>query len=79
MDRGPWQATIHGAAKGRTRLSDFHFSSAAGISTLIAKVRWRKTGFIYVYILFTETSLRWNIFLFALWPFAFQPLSKDHL
>ena len=32
-----------------------------------------------MYILFTETSLRWSIFVFALWPFAFQPLSKDHL
>ena len=24
-DRGAWQATIHGVAKRRTRLSDFHF------------------------------------------------------
>ena len=24
MDRGAWQATIHGVAKSRTRLSDFH-------------------------------------------------------
>ena len=22
MDRGAWQATVHGVAKGRTRLSD---------------------------------------------------------
>ena len=26
-DRGAWQATVHGAAKSRTRLSDFHFTS----------------------------------------------------
>ena len=25
MDRGTWQATVHGVAKSRTRLSDFHF------------------------------------------------------
>ena len=25
MDRGAWQATVHGAAKSRTRLSDFTF------------------------------------------------------
>ena len=25
MDRGAWQATIHGVAKSRTGLSDFHF------------------------------------------------------
>ena len=26
MDRGVWQATVHGVAKSRTRLSDFHFT-----------------------------------------------------
>ena len=25
MDRGAWQATVHGVAKSRTRLSDFTF------------------------------------------------------
>ena len=25
MDRGAWQATVHGIAKSRTRMSDFHF------------------------------------------------------
>ena len=25
MDRGAWQATVHGVAKIRTQLSDFHF------------------------------------------------------
>ena len=25
MDRGAWQATVHGVAKSRTQLSDFHF------------------------------------------------------
>ena len=27
MDRGAWQATVHGVAKSRTRLSDFTFPS----------------------------------------------------
>ena len=27
MDRGDWQTTVHGVAKSRTRLSDFHFTS----------------------------------------------------
>ena len=27
MDRGAWQATVHGVAKTQTRLSDFHFTS----------------------------------------------------
>ena len=26
MDRGTWQATVHGVAKSQTRLSDFHFT-----------------------------------------------------
>ena len=25
MDRGVWQATVHGVAKSRTQLSDYHF------------------------------------------------------
>ena len=25
MDRGAWQATVYGVAKGQTRLSDFQF------------------------------------------------------
>ena len=27
MDRGAWQATVHGVAKSRTGLSNFHFTS----------------------------------------------------
>ena len=27
MDRGAWQAAVHGVAKSRTRLSDFTFTS----------------------------------------------------
>ena len=27
MDGGAWQATVHGVAKSRTRLSDFTFTS----------------------------------------------------
>ena len=27
MDRGAWQATVHGTAKSKTQLSDFHFLS----------------------------------------------------
>ena len=27
MDRGAWQATVHGVAKSQTQLSDFHFHS----------------------------------------------------
>ena len=27
MDRGAWQVTVHGVAKSRTQLSDFHFTS----------------------------------------------------
>ena len=27
IDRGAWQATVHGVAKSWTRLSDYHFTS----------------------------------------------------
>ena len=27
MDRGTWQASVHGVTKSQTRLSDFHFTS----------------------------------------------------
>jgi len=28
MDRGAWQAAVHGVTKGRTRLSNFTFTGA---------------------------------------------------
>ena len=28
MDRGAWQATVHGVAKSQTRLRDFHYLSS---------------------------------------------------
>ena len=33
MNRGAWQATVHGTAKSQTRQSDlhFHFSSCSGV------------------------------------------------
>ena len=30
MDRGAWQATVHGVTKSWTRLSDFHFHVPGG-------------------------------------------------
>ena len=32
MDRGAWQATVHGVAKSQKRLSDFHFSVTVAFS-----------------------------------------------
>ena len=29
MNRGAWQAAVHGVSKSRTRLSDFHFTPAS--------------------------------------------------
>ena len=34
MDRGAWQATVHGIAKSLTRLSNFHFISLYFIDLL---------------------------------------------
>ena len=38
MNRGAWHATVHGAAKSRTRLSDWEQSSMCGVS--IIEVMW---------------------------------------
>ena len=37
MDRGAWQATVHGFTKSRTRLSDFHFTEGKGSPTLVQR------------------------------------------
>ena len=31
MDRGAWQATVHGVTKSQTQLSNFHFSVLLGL------------------------------------------------
>ena len=36
MDRGAWQATVHGVAKNWTRLSDFTFTFRAILSTQVS-------------------------------------------
>ena len=33
MDRGAWQATVHGVAKSRTRLNDFTFTFKVGFGS----------------------------------------------
>ena len=37
MDRGAWYATVHGVAKSRTQLSDFHFHFIKGTNTFLKK------------------------------------------
>ena len=44
MDRGAWQATVHGVAKSRTRLSDFHFFSTGSTNIMIRMTSLSKTG-----------------------------------
>ena len=38
MDRGGWQATVHGVTKSRTQLSDFHFTLDSWISFYINRL-----------------------------------------
>ena len=42
-DKGAWQATVHGVAKSRTRLSDFHFTF---LDTAILCVQLRSSCFL---------------------------------
>ena len=41
MDRGAWQATVHGVAKSRTRLSDWTEVNWASIIVLLGLPRWQ--------------------------------------
>ena len=40
MDRGAWQATVHGVTKSRTRLSDFTFTFFVPLKSLTGLPRW---------------------------------------
>ena len=40
MDRGAWQATVHGVAKTRTWLRNFHFQNAVALYQF-HKIRWQ--------------------------------------
>ena len=49
MDRGAWQAAVHGVAKSRTRLSDFTFTfhfyaSEKEMATHSSVFAWRIPG-----------------------------------
>ena len=35
MDRGAWQATVHGITKSQTQLSDFHFHQLKNAKTIL--------------------------------------------
>ena len=39
MDRGAWKAAVHGVAKSRTRLSDFHFHFIWLLPVLVAALK----------------------------------------
>ena len=54
MDRGAWQATVHGVAKNRTRLSDQHFqfsSVAQSCLTLCDPIDYTVHGILQARIL----------------------------
>ena len=44
MDRGAWQATVHGVTKSRTRLSNYHFVGGKGM--IYTAVEQRRKGFL---------------------------------
>ena len=49
MNRGVWQAMVHGAAKSQTQLSDFHFQAHFSSST--CSLKDAKSGSIQVNML----------------------------
>ena len=47
MDRGDWQAIVHGVTKSQTRRSDFHFTGdTSGKEPICQRKRLRDTGSI---------------------------------
>ena len=48
MDRGAWQATVHGVAKSQTQLSDdtSHFSCSCGRDGKVRGGNWLREGFV---------------------------------
>ena len=52
MDRGAWQATIHGAAKSQTQLTNFHFQDVYIVSSTFIKV----FTYIHICILYVSTD-----------------------
>ena len=39
MDRGAWQATVHGVTKSQTQLSDYHSLCEENYKTLMREIR----------------------------------------
>ena len=63
MDRGAWQATVHGVAKSRTRLSDFTITTS--LPNILPKVRthqdWVERKDINVWWGLEEEVYRWKL------------------
>ena len=63
MDRGSWQATVHGVAKSRTQLSDFTFTLIGGLQIILEygeeKVSW--TYLLIPSLTFSELESTRNI------------------
>ena len=84
MDRGAWQATVHGVAKSQTRLSNFTFTLYildinALSDTLFANIFSHLVGYLFVLLMgsFTEKAFQFDVLLFVcllLLPF---PEEKD--
>ena len=53
MNSGAWQAIVHGVAKNRTQLSDFHFSCIKRLPVDNPQIFLYQKGFrIYLFIYF---------------------------
>ena len=60
MDRGAWEATVHGVAKSRTRLSNFTFtfvvSTCVPASLLALQIPSRSSGQMVLFSFFGEVD-----------------------
>jgi len=51
MDRGAWQATVHGVTKSRTRLSNFTFTLTPSCKLTLKRADFSKVCISFVFIL----------------------------
>ena len=73
LDRGAWQATVHGVAKSRTRLSDFTSLPLADCSSLSGLIPQRTTLNILVASLGIDVSISTYDFLNLLFIYLTSP------
>ena len=68
MARGAWQATVHGVAKGQTRLSNVRFWSRQNCNDCTLTKNHLERKFTLVFSFFAEFDVMFTGFQIFCWP-----------